>query len=80
VRQVATLPAPEAHAALVALGGRLYLVGGRSVLRIDPTSGAVARVASLPQALTDPNAVPLGRQVVVLGGGTDAVYALAARR
>jgi hypothetical protein len=79
VRHVATLPAPEAHAALAAVRGRLYLVGGRSILRIDPTRGAVTRIASLPQALTDPNAVRLGRHVVIIGGGTNAVYAFTPR-
>jgi hypothetical protein len=77
VKKIATLPAPEAHAALAALGGNLYFVGGRSIVRIDPASGAVSRAASLPEALTDPNAVPLGRQIVIVGGGTNAVYAFA---
>jgi len=29
-----------------------------------------------PQPLADPNAVTVGRRVVVLGGGTNGVYAL----
>ena len=74
-----SLPSPEAHAALAALGKNLYLFGGTSVLRISPGTGAVARVATLPQALTDPNAVTIGNRIVVLGGGTNAVYALTAR-
>jgi hypothetical protein len=78
VVRIGSLPRPEAHAALAALGGRLYLFGGRSVLRISPDTGAVARVATLPQALTDPNAVTVGPRIVVLGGGTNAVYALTA--
>jgi hypothetical protein len=49
------------------------------VLRISPATGAVARVATLPRALTDPNAVTIGRRIVVLGGGTNAVYALTTR-
>ena len=76
VVRIGSLPRPEAHAALAALAGRLYLFGGRSVLRISPDTGAVARVATLPQPLTDPNAVTIGRRIVVLGGGTNAVYAL----
>jgi CheY-like chemotaxis protein len=36
-------------------------------------SGAVARVASLPRALTDPNALSLGGHLVIVGGGTNAV-------
>jgi outer membrane protein assembly factor BamB len=72
--RVATLPAPEAHAALVALRGRLYLVGGSRILRIDPRGG-VSTVARLPRSLTDPAAVASGRRILVVGGGTDAVYA-----
>jgi outer membrane protein assembly factor BamB len=79
VVRIGSLPRPEAHAALAALDGRLYLFGGRSVLRISPDTGAVAPVATLPQRLTDPNAVTIGRRIVVLGGGTNAVYALTAR-
>jgi len=78
VVRIGSLPRPEAHAALAALGRRLYLFGGRSVLRISPDTGAVARVATLPQPLSDPNAVTVGRRIVVLGGGTNAVYALTA--
>jgi len=77
VRRIASLPAPEAHAALAALGGSLYLAGGSSVLRIDPARGTVSRAASLPQALTDPNAVALGGRIVILGGGTNGVFELA---
>jgi outer membrane protein assembly factor BamB len=76
VVRIGSLPTPEAHAALAALGGALYLFGGRSVLRISPETGTVTRVATLPQALSDPNAVTVGRRIVVLGGGTNAVYAL----
>jgi hypothetical protein len=74
VRRVGTLPAPEDHAALVALGGRLYLVGGSRILRIDP-NGAVSVAGSLPVALADPAAVALGGRIVIVGGGTDGVYA-----
>jgi hypothetical protein len=75
-RRVGTLPAPEDHAALVALGGRLYLVGGRQVLAIDPSSGAVSVAARLPVSLADPAAVALRGRILVVGGGTSAVYAL----
>jgi outer membrane protein assembly factor BamB len=80
VRRIGTLPAPEAHAALAALAGRLYLVGGRAVLAIDPTTGRTVRAATLPTALTDPTATAVGSRIVVTGGGTNAVYALAPAR
>jgi hypothetical protein len=78
--RIATLPAPEDHAALAALNGRLYLVGGRRVLAIDPASGKVVVAARLPVSLSDPTATTVGRQVVVTGGGTNGVWALAPRR
>ena len=76
VRRIASLPSPVAHAPLASLGGRLYLFAGQSVLQIDPATGGVRRVASLPRALGDANAITLGGRIIVLGGGTDAVYAV----
>jgi hypothetical protein len=78
VTRVATLPAPMAHVALVALGSRLLLVGGGSaqVLSIDPARGTVAQAGRLPHALADPAAVSSGGHVYVLGGGTNVVYEL----
>jgi outer membrane protein assembly factor BamB len=78
VQRIGSLPSPAAHAALASLDGGLYLFAGRSVSHIDPNTGAVRRVASLPRTLTDANAVTIGRRIVVLGGGTDAVYAVRA--
>jgi hypothetical protein len=75
-RLIATLPAPEDHAALAALAGRLYLVGGRRVLAIDPASGKVVVAARLPASLADPTATTVGRRIVVTGGGTNGVWAL----
>jgi hypothetical protein len=75
VRQVATLPHPIDHAGMAQLGGKLYLVGGDEVLRLDP-SGAVAGVAHLPVSVTDPAVVAVGGRLVIVGGGTSAVYAV----
>jgi hypothetical protein len=77
VRRIATLPAPLAHAGMAELGGALYLVGGRQVLRI--AGGAVTVAASLPVALTDPAVVALGGRIVIVGGGTNGVYAYTPR-
>ena len=79
VRPIAVLPAPEAHAALAALGGDLFLIGGSSVLRIDPLGGNVSRVARLPHMLADANAVSVGGRIVFLGGGTNGVFELLRR-
>jgi hypothetical protein len=76
VRHVATLPAPEDHAALAALGGTLYLVGGRRVLAIDPASGKVSVAAQLPATLSDPTATTVGNRIVIAGGGTNSVWML----
>lgn len=73
VRQIGTLPAPEAHAGMAALGGALYYVGGRRVLRIT-TSGNVSTAATLPVSLADPAVVTIGHSLVIVGGGTNAVY------
>ena len=74
VRQVATLPAPQDHAGMTVLGGSLYLVGGRGILRIEPTGG-VSVAGRLPVSLADPAVVAVGSRIVIVGGGTNAVYA-----
>jgi hypothetical protein len=76
VRRIATLPLPEDHAALAALGGRLYLVGGRRVLAIDRGTGKVSVAARLPVSLSDPTATTVGDSIVVAGGGTNGIWTL----
>ena len=78
VRRTATLPAPEDHAGMAALGGALYLVGGREILKIVP-GGGVSVAARLPVSLADPAVVALGKRIVIVGGGTDGVYAFTPR-
>jgi len=82
VRRVATLPAPVAHAPLVALGDALYLIGGDSgshVLRITP-GGTVSVAARLPSPLANAAAVARGGAIYVLGGdGSDAVLRITPR-
>jgi len=55
---------------------RLYLVGGRRVLAIDPGSRQVSVAAQLRVSLSDPTATTVGRRIVVTGGGTNGVWAL----
>ena len=76
VKRIGTLPAPEDHAALAALGGTLYLIGRRQVLAIDPASGKVTPVTRLPAYLSDPTATTVGNRIVIAGGGTNGVWAL----
>jgi hypothetical protein len=75
LRRIATLPRREDHAALAALGGWLYLVGGRRVLAIDPKSGKVTTAARLPASVSDPTATTVGSRIVITGGGTNDVWA-----
>jgi hypothetical protein len=85
VRRIGTSPFAVAHAALAALHGSLFLIGGRSatgaaltsLLRIDPRNGRVSRAGRLARGLEDPAAVSVGNGVVVLGGaGSNAVLSL----
>jgi hypothetical protein len=75
-RVVATLPKPESGAALAALNGVLYYVGGRTVLAIDPSTGKVTVAARMPDSLANATATTLGDEIVVAGGGTSGVWAL----
>ena len=76
VRRLAILPEPVTHASAAALGGRLYVVGGRgdaldsaraAIVSVDP-SGRVARAGRLPVPLSDTGAATLGGRIVVVGG------------
>jgi hypothetical protein len=75
-RRVATLPKPESGAALAALNGMLYYVGGRKVLAIDPRSGKVTVAARFPVSLSNATATTVGNEIVVAGGGTNGIWAL----
>jgi N-acetylneuraminic acid mutarotase len=66
-----------AHAAATALGGTLYVIGGRAgvgasvrraILAVDPRSGKVRAAGVLPTALSDVAAAALAGRVWVIGG------------
>jgi hypothetical protein len=67
VHALARLPRPVSDAALVPVGGRLYLLAGKSVLRIDPATGAAVAAGKLPARLH--GAVSLGSGGLVVAGG-----------
>jgi N-acetylneuraminic acid mutarotase len=80
VRRIARLPKPLTHSSAAALGGTVYLLGGRGplqgtqtrrILAIDPRTGRVRKAGRLPRAVSDAGAatVPGG---IVLAGGRDA--------
>ena len=87
MRRIGVLPRAIAHAPLVAAGGALYLIGGRTasgaalaaILRIDPQTGRARTVGHLPRPVADAAAVAIGKRVIVLGGAastpTNAIYA-----
>ncbi len=77
VRRIASLPSPEAHAGMAAIGNALYLVGGNRILRIAGSS--VTAVATLPAGLSDPAVVAVGGRLIIAGGGTSGVYAYTPR-
>jgi N-acetylneuraminic acid mutarotase len=71
----ASLPAPRTNLAAVALGGRLYALGGldpfhatRSVFSYDPARNRWLRAASLPEALHALAAVVFHGEIWVIGG------------
>jgi N-acetylneuraminic acid mutarotase len=80
VRKLARLPRGLTHSSAAALGGIVYLMGGRGadqgsqtrrVLAIDPRSGAVRDAGRLPRAVSDAGAAPV-RGGILLAGGRDA--------
>lgn len=74
-----SMPTARHHLAAVAVGGRLYVVGGRSnrslalsaVERFDPATGIWERLEPLPLGSGGLDAVAWRGRVIVLGGGDD---------
>ena len=76
VAAVATLPAPVTHAAGVAIGEALLVIGGRgeasggqtAAIESVTSSGKVSDAGRLPVALSDATAVPVPGGAVLAGG------------
>jgi hypothetical protein len=77
VRQVAELPFPVTHAAAVALGHYVYVLGGRgsepgsqreAITAINTTNGQALHDGALPSRLSDTCAVALGEHIWLIGG------------
>ncbi len=77
VRRIGQLPRATTHAAGAVLHGRFYVVGGRgdgprtqrrSVVAVDPSSGATAAGGRLPVGLSDLAAGSFADHVTAVGG------------
>jgi hypothetical protein len=81
-RILGKLPWGIGHAMAFALGGRLYLAGGRRgtqatsrVWAVNPTNARLTAVGRLPQAISDSAVASHGtRSVVLIGGETSGPY------
>lgn len=90
-RVVARLPKPLGHAAAMAFGPRLLLIGGRvdpntqtsQMWWFTPATGRFAPAGELPRALSDASVVRIGHAAYLLGGEdpgvTDRVVRVAVR-
>jgi YVTN family beta-propeller protein len=79
-RVVAELPRPLRYAAVARVGPAVLVAGGTSgaaavsdVLRFDPATGRVRRIARLPAAVTHAAGVALGGRFYVVGGRGDGL-------
>ncbi len=72
------LPAPVQRAVAVSFGGSIYIAGGldaagnsaAGVFRLNPATGRITSIGSLPQAFHDGAGAVIGRSLFVFGGGT----------
>ena len=83
-RVVGHLPATLAHAAAVALGHRIYILGGRrngsttdQILRFDPRRGTAVAVGRLPEPIQNAAATTVGGVGYLIGGLTPGESAVA---
>jgi hypothetical protein len=79
LRRIGSLPKPQAHAALAAAFGRLYYIGGRKILAINPRTGTSRTIFHLTRPLSDPSVATVGKVVIIAGGGTKDILLLTPR-
>ncbi len=75
---IAKLTQPVRYAAVAAMNGKLYVIGGEigvgstsAVQVVDLATGAVTLGSPLPAPLSDASAIVLGGELLVAGGRTD---------
>jgi len=85
---IGRLPQPRGHAVAFVLGGRLFIAGGRTIAageqggaaatftgevdQVDPSTGALTPVGTLPTAVSDLAVAVVGDTAYLLGGITPA--------
>jgi N-acetylneuraminic acid mutarotase len=74
---IGQLPAALAHAGAAALGGLVFVIGGRgagpasatrAVYAIDPATGSVRFAGALPVGLSDVAVATVGDRILIAGG------------
>lgn len=72
---VGHLPQPVDHASAIALGGRIYVLGGTSggdatdeIVAFEPSSGAATAAGHLPMPVSNAAAATVGRTGYLVGG------------
>jgi hypothetical protein len=80
---VTRLPAGLRYAGVAALGGKIFVAGGlttagdsTAVLSVDPATGAVTRVATLPRPSAHVALAPLGSRLLLVGGGSARILSI----
>jgi hypothetical protein len=78
VRVAGHLPVGLRYSSVIAVGGRLLIIGGSTpnaasdaIYRFDPATGRVARIGRLPEPITHAGAATLGSFVYLVGGRGD---------
>src|SRR5207245_9061944 len=78
---LAELRVPTTHASAAALGGAVYVIGGRgaastalsrAIVAIDPVTGHIRPAGSLRAPRSDLAAVSLGKTILIAGGRSNA--------
>jgi YVTN family beta-propeller protein len=81
VRRIGRLPASTTHAAAAAIGGIVYVIGGRGanlgsvttrIVAIDPATRRIRSAGVLRTARSDLAAVSLGHTILLVGGSAAA--------
>jgi hypothetical protein len=80
---VTRLPVGLRYAGVAGLGGKIFVAGGlttsgdsRAVLSVDPATGTVTRIATLPRPEAHVALAPLGSHLLLVGGGSTRILSI----